>query len=194
VCHQAAKELLERHVDLDGNGTHGSMTPVIVATALQIDDIRRSDETRYTMVARLIPERSGASVRGRVATAAGGLGAVWVAGYLLILLRQGTELDTPMTVFIATFVGVMAALAVGAAATHRRDEQRAQAMLYAAGAGFLPAGVVGLLSIGLPLILAGLLAFAAAGPRIIPRRIAVAAGALSAGVFVVGVALNIRVS
>jgi hypothetical protein len=67
-------------------------------------------------------------------------------------------------------------------------------MLYAAGAGCLPAGVVGLASIGLPLILAGLLAFAAAGPRVIPRRFAVAAGVLSAGVFVLGVALNIRIS
>ena len=59
---------------------------------------------------------SGGSVRSRMAMATAWLGAAWVAGYLLIIYQQvATELDTPMTVFLATFVGVMAALAFGAA-------------------------------------------------------------------------------
>jgi hypothetical protein len=122
------------------------------------------------------------------------LGAAWVAGYLFIIYRQGTELDTPMTVFLATFVGVMTALALGAALIGDRNEGWAQAMLYAAAGGFLPAGVLGLASIGLPLILVGLLALVSAGARSIPLRFGVAAGAMSAITFVIGVALTVRVS
>lgn len=137
---------------------------------------------------------SGGSVRGQVASGTAGLGAAWVAGYLFLIYRQGTELDTPMTVFLATFVGVMAALALGAAVIRRRNDQWAQAMLYAAAGGFVPAGILGLASVGLPLILVGLLALISAGPRRIPQRFGVAAGALSAIAFVIGVALTIRVS
>jgi hypothetical protein len=89
---------------------------------------------------------------------------------------------------------VMAALALGAAVIRNRNDRWAQAMLYAAAGGFLPAGVLGLASIGLPLILAGLLALAAAGPRLIPLPLGVAAAVLSASAFFVGVALTIRVS
>ena len=123
------------------------------------------------------------------------LGAAWVAGYLLIIYQQGaTELDTPMAVFLATFVGVMAALAFGAAVMQHRNDQWAQAMLYAAAGGFVPAGILGLASVGLPLFLVGLLALISAGPRRIPQRFGVAAGALSAIAFVIGVALTIRIS
>jgi hypothetical protein len=147
------------------------------------------------MIARFLNTRPiGGSVRGQMAIATAGLGAAWVAGYLFVIYRQGTELNTPMTVFLATFVGVMTALALGAAVIRDRSEGWAQAMLYAAAGGFLPAGVLGLASIGLPLILVGLLALVSAGPRRIPLRFGVAAGALSAIAFVIGVALTIRVS
>lgn len=77
------------------------------------------------MVARFLSTRpSGGSVRRRMAIATAGLGAAWVAGYLFVISRQGTELDTPMTVFLATFVGVMAALALGAAVIRDRSEGR----------------------------------------------------------------------
>ncbi len=134
------------------------------------------------------------SVRGPMAFATAWLGAAWVAGYLFLIARQGTEMDTPMTVFLATFVAVMAALAFGAAIIKDRNERGAQGMLYAATGGFLPAGVLGLASIGLPLILVGLLALVSAGSRQIPLRFVVAAHALSAIPFVIGVALTIRVS
>ncbi len=129
-----------------------------------------------------------------MAIATAGVGAAWVAGYLFVIYREGTELDTPMTVFLATFVGVMAALVLGAAGIRDRNERWAQGMLYAAAGGFLPAGVLGLASVGLPLILGGLLALVSVGPRRIPLRFGVAAGALSAIVFVIGIALTIRVS
>ena len=45
-----------------------------------------------------------------------------------------------------------------------------------------------------PLVVVGLLALISAGPRRIPQGFAVAAGALSAIIFVIGVALTIRVS
>jgi hypothetical protein len=130
-----------------------------------------------------------------MAMATAWLGAAWVAGYLFIIYQQGaTELDTPMTVFLATFVGVMAALAFGAAVMQRRNDQWAQVMLYAAAGGFVPAGILGLASVGLPLILVGLLALISAGPRRIPQSFGVAAGVLSAIAFVIGVALSIRIS
>ena len=134
------------------------------------------------------------SVRARMALATTGVGAAWVAGYLSIIRSQGTEMGSPGVVFSATFVGVMAALSLGAAVIRDRHDRWAQAFLYAAAGGYLPAGVLGLASVGLPLIVAGLLALAAAGPRLIPARSGVAAGALSACVFLVGVALTIRVS
>ena len=135
------------------------------------------------------------SIRGRLAATTAVLGATWVAGYLFIMVEQGaTELDTPMVVFLATFVGVMASLAFIGAVIGDRDERWAQGMLYSAAGGFLPAGVIGLASVGLPLILVGLLALASAGPRRLPLRFGVAAGALSAIVFAIGVALTIRIS
>ena len=82
----------------------------------------------------------------------------------------------------------MAALALGAAAIRRCNDQWAQAMLYSAAGGFVPAGIVGLASVGVPLVLVGLLALISAGPRRIPQGFAVAAGALSAIIFVIGVA------
>ncbi len=136
----------------------------------------------------------GDSVRAPVALLTAGLGAAWVGAYLFIIGRQGTELDAPGTVFIAAFVSVMAALALGAAAVRGRNAQRAQTMLYAAAGGFLPAGILGLASVGLLLILVGFLALVAAGPRIVPSRLGVAAGGLSAFAFAIGVALTIRVS
>lgn len=48
--------------------------------------------------------------------------------------------------------------------------------------------------IGLPLILVGLLALVSAGSRHIPLRFVVAAHALAAIPFVIGVALTIRIS
>jgi hypothetical protein len=129
-----------------------------------------------------------------MAMATAGLGAAWVVGYLFLIYRQGTELNTPITVFLATFVGVMAALALAAAVIGDRNERIAQGMLYASAGGFVPAGVLGLASIGLPLILVGLLALISVGPRRITYRSGVVAGAVSAIVFAIGVALTIRVS
>ena len=129
-----------------------------------------------------------------MAVVTAGLGAAWVAGYLFLIYRQGTELYSPMTLFLATFVGVMAALVVGAAVIRDRNDHWAQAMLYVAAGGFVPAGILGLASVGLPLLLVGLLALISAGPRRIPQRVGVAAGALSAIAFVIGAAMTIRVS
>ena len=134
------------------------------------------------------------SVGARMALATTGVGAATVAGYLFLIESQGTEIGSPGVVFYASFVGVMAALSLGAAVIRDRNDRWAQAFLYAATGGYFPAGILGLASVGLPLIVAGLLALAAAGPRLIPARSGVAAGALSACVFLVGVALTIRVS
>lgn len=135
--------------------------------------------------------RPGSPTRALVTT---GIGAAWIVGYLLIIQNQGTEMGSPGVVFYATFVGVMAALSLGAAVIRDRNVRSAQTFLYAAAGGYFPAGILGLASVGLPLIVAALLALTAAGPRLIPVRRGVAAGALSACAFLVGVAATIRVS
>jgi len=130
----------------------------------------------------------------RRATATAAIGIGWVIGYLLIIRGQGTEQASAVVVFYATFICSMAALAFGAAVIHGRNPRLAQAFLYAASGGFFPAGVLGLASVGLPLIVAALLSLTAVGSHLLPRRIVAAAAGLSAGAFLIGVAATIRVS
>ena len=134
------------------------------------------------------------SVNPRIALATAALAGLWIVEYLVTIQSQRTELGSPDVVFPATFAGVMAALSAGAAVIRDRDIRLAQALLYAAAGGLLPAGVLGLASIGLPLIVAGLLALVAAGSRLIPLPLGVTAAVLSTSAFFVGVALTIRVS
>lgn len=93
-------------------------------------------------------------------------------------------------VFFAAFIGVMAALSLAGAAIGKQDERFAQALLYGATAGYLLAGVVGLASIGLPLVLAGLLALVAAGPRRLPVVVVATVAAVPLSAFLIGLALT----
>ena len=102
----------------------------------------------------------------RAAVAAFGVGAAVDVVYVLLVLGQGTELG-PREVFFAAFLGVMAAFALAGAAMGTLDERFGQVLLYGATTGYLLAGLLGLASIGLFLIVAGLLAFI--GRRTAPR-------------------------
>ncbi len=127
---------------------------------------------------------------GKAALAAAVLGAAVDVGYVLVVRSQGTEIASRV-VFFAAFIGVMAALSLaGAAAGGLNERFFAQASLYGATAGYLLAGVVGLASIGLPLVLAGLLALVAAGPRRLPVVVVATVAAVPLSAFLIGLALT----
>ncbi len=63
-------------------------------------------------------------------------------------------------------------------------------LLYGATTGYLLAGVVGLASIGLFLIVAGLLAFIGAGPRRVPVGVVAVVVAILASALIIGMALT----
>lgn len=130
---------------------------------------------------------SGESVVHR-ARAAAAIGAVWDLGYLFIVSGPGIEPE-PNVAFYAGFVGVMSALSV-ASTLPTVDARFAQASRYAAASGFVLAGAMAAASIGLPLVVAGLLALAAADPRVISVRAGASAAALAATAFVAGVAIT----
>lgn len=104
------------------------------------------------MIARLRAEllRPGSRY---TAVAAAGVGAAVDVVYDLVAPREGTEFP-PRVVFIAAFIGVMAALLLAGAAVARLDERFAQVLLCGASAGYLLAGLVGIFSIGAPLVIA----------------------------------------
>jgi len=122
------------------------------------------------------------------ARVAGAIGAVWDVAYLIILNGPIAELGANGA-FYAGFVGVMSALCL-LSTLGRLDPRLAQGMRYAAAPGLVLAGGLGAASIGLPLVLAGLLSLASAGPRLVSIRAGTAAGAVSVLVFLSGVALT----
>ena len=126
---------------------------------------------------------------GKAALAAAVLGAAVDVGYVLVVRSQGTEIASRV-VFFAAFIGVMAALSLAGAAAGGLNERFSQASLYGATAGYLLAGVVGLASIGLPLVLAGLLALVAAGPRRLPVVVVATVAAVLLSAFLLGLALT----
>lgn len=122
------------------------------------------------------------------AVVAAGLGAAVDLGY--IVLTNGIQPGSG-SLFYAVFIGTMAAITlVGAAPA--LDERLAQPFLYAATSGYLVAGIVGLASIGLFLIIAALLAYIAAGPRQASQGVAAAAMAIPVVAFVVWTALHLN--
>jgi len=84
----------------------------------------------------------------------------------------------------------MSALSLAGSIRRGRDDRFAQLVLYDASAGYLLAGFVGLASVGLPLILAGILAGVAVGPRRVSARLAATAVLMSAASFILGFALT----
>lgn len=125
----------------------------------------------------------------RAGLAAAGVGAAVDVGYVLLVQSQGSEIGSRV-VFFAAFLAVVSALSLAGAAVGKQDERAAQALLYGATTGYLSAGVVGLASTGLPLILAGLLAFVAAGPRRLPVGVVATVAAVPLSVFIIGLVLT----
>lgn len=125
----------------------------------------------------------------RVAVAATVIGAAVDIGYVFLIRSQGPSIG-PRVAFFACFLAAMSGLALAGALLSGRNGGRAQALLYGAATGFILAGVVGLASIGLFILLPGLLAFAAAGPRQLSIWRIATTGAAVAFTLVIGLALT----
>ena len=72
----------------------------------------------------------------------------------------------------------------------RLTDRADQVLLYGATTGYLLAGLLGLASIGLFLIVAGVLACIGAGPRRVPVGVVAAVVAVSASALIIGMALT----
>ncbi len=90
---------------------------------------------------------------------AAGIGLVTVVAYLAIVVQQETDSeDYPLVAFVTLY---FAALSVGALLSVSADTRRCVALRAAATAGFLFWGLIAAASIGLPLLVAGLIALIA---------------------------------
>jgi hypothetical protein len=118
-----------------------------------------------------------------------GVGIAVDVAYVVVLFSQRSDLDRRV-LFFTSFIGVMSALFLAGAALHTQRARIAQALLYAATAGYVLSGAWGAASIGWPLLLAGLVVFATLRPRIIPVWAAAGAITCSAAAFISGIAVT----
>lgn len=123
------------------------------------------------------------------ARAAGGIGIGADVGYLLLIADQGADF-APRVVFLATFLAVMSALSFGGAVAASHDEVVAQSFLIAGATGLLEVGALAIASIGILLVLAGFLAFVAAGTRRLSWPVVTAISSVVTGVLVGGTVLT----
>ncbi len=113
--------------------------------------------------------------------------------YILLIRSQGNSLDARV-MFVAFFIATEAAVALGAALVGRRAVR--VVLLGAASGGLLALGLLGLFSIGLPLVVAGLLTTLAwtrstrsSHPSPV-KPLSLAVAVVAVGVLAVGIALT----
>jgi hypothetical protein len=92
---------------------------------------------------------------------AAGLGMVTIVVYLLLINSQTDGTEERRVEFVASFVGLMAVLSLAGALGAALNSGVSRAILLAAATGNMGMGVLGLFSIGAPLLVAGGLLFAA---------------------------------
>lgn len=97
------------------------------------------------------------------ALVAGGLAIAVAALYLWVIFHQGDPVNVALSAGVATVILVAAALAIAGAVIRRAGMARTS--LIASTVLLFIMGVVGLLSIGLPLLGAGVLTFVSAAGR-----------------------------
>jgi hypothetical protein len=103
-------------------------------------------------------------------------------------LTAGNQFDRARISFVAAYVVLIAAL-LAASLAKGIDGSVRRSLRIGAGGGLLVLGVLALMSIGLPLVIAGVLAFVAAGSTAVEKRLS--ATLLSAAAAVVAVAVLI---
>jgi cytochrome bd-type quinol oxidase subunit 2 len=143
------------------------------------------------------PIRSGRLPGARLAVAGGVIGATTDAFYLGLIAAQG-ERTWARVGFVALFLSAVAAGAVVGGLSHGRTSAQRVNLLAASAGGFLTAGVLALLSIGVLLLVAGVLTGAAwilaageASEASLGMRLGSILAFLAAGgVLIVGIALT----
>ncbi len=116
------------------------------------------------------PAPPGAGSRQAVpAFAAAIIAAAVELTYWLLIIRQGPIIGLPRVLFFSAYIGGLAAVSFIGARASRSNDRLAKPLLVGAGAGCLACGGLAAGSIGLPLILAGVLALLGMGTRPIPR-------------------------
>jgi hypothetical protein len=90
----------------------------------------------------------------RLATAAGIVGLAVDVAYVAIILEQG-ESRLGRVAFVAVFILAVSTFAIFGVSSFTRSPGPRLIMLGAAAGGFLTIGVIGIFSIGLPLLVAG---------------------------------------
>jgi len=98
----------------------------------------------------------------RLAIAAGVLGLVVALGYLVIIYDEAERTSGRVAV-VFLFILAVSALALAGGSAFTRSARMTAIVLGAATGGLLTAGVLGIFSIGLPLLIAGVLSAAAWG-------------------------------
>jgi hypothetical protein len=112
-------------------------------------------------------------------------------GYLLIIRAQQTDAPEPLTVpFVATFLGLMAALLGVSLMTSSLVIRIRPALRAGAASGLLVTGVLALMSIGIVLVVAGVLSAVAAVMSIAGRGLPALAAEVVAAALVVVVLIS----
>jgi hypothetical protein len=91
--------------------------------------------------------------------AAAVLGAATVIVYLVLINSQADGMD-PRVAFFASFIGLMAVFSLSGAVAAKRGNGISRTFLLAALMGNMAIGILGILSIGAPLVVAGALLLA----------------------------------
>ena len=103
-----------------------------------------------------VRQRAG---RDWASIAAAAIGFVTIVVYLAVIIQQDTESDDyPLVAFVTVY---FAGLSVAALASVSVDTRRCVALRSAAASGFLFWGLIAVGSIGIPLLIAGLVALIA---------------------------------
>ncbi len=99
------------------------------------------------------------TARDWASIAAAAIGLATVVAYLVIIANQDTESeDYPLVAFVTVYFATLSGSAVASVSA---DTRRCVALRSAAAAGFLFWGLIAVGSIGLPLLIAGLVALIA---------------------------------
>ncbi|MGH2513935.1 MAG: hypothetical protein ACRDGQ_14790 [Candidatus Limnocylindrales bacterium] len=132
----------------------------------------------------------GSAGRGAVpAFAAAAIAGLVLVAYWFVLSRQGW-IELPRVLFFSLYIGGLGLGALAGALSRRRDGDLAKPLLVGVAVGSLATGVLALMSIGLPLLIAGVLALLGVGTRpVSPTSLLIAVlvpiGILAAGLMVV---------
>lgn len=136
-------------------------------------------------------DRSMRSRRALALTAAVAGGLIDVA-YLRQIADQATGIDARVA-FVAGYIGLAAGLALVGAIRMGRDDPLAHAALLGSATGFIGIGVVGLFSIGLSLLIAGVVAAFTVDPRRVGASVAVGVIVCALAILAVGLAATFAV-